>query len=171
MQARATFFQAYQRSLGTPSDFDLVETVVYRKQTSEGSWGDILPRNDTMPADAPALGMGNYFRCVSALNHWTPGTDCDEKAEMLLDASATTIDPAQRKQISDDLQLYSMQQYWRFPLYWEQEAAAFWFDVRGWYHHPQPSIPFVRWERMWMDPSMKDAGGYSSQTSGVPGGL
>ncbi len=73
VQARATFFQAYQRSLGVQSDFDPVETVVYRKQTSEGSWGDILPRNDTMPADAPAPGMGNYFRCVSALNHWTPG--------------------------------------------------------------------------------------------------
>ena len=171
VQARATFFQEQLRLLGVKTDFDLVETVAYRKQTSEGSWGDILPRNDTMPADDPALGMGYYFRCVSSNNHWTPGTDCDAKAEQLLDAAATTIDPAQRKQISDELQLYTMEQYWRFPLYWEQEAAAFWPDVRGYYHHPQPSSSFVRWEHMWMDPSMKDAGGYSGQTSGVPGGL
>ena len=171
MQARATFFQEQLRLLGVQTDFDLVETVAYRKQTADGSWGDIQPRNDTMPADDPALGMGYYFRCVSSNNHWTPGMPCDETMETYLDAAATTIDPAERKQISDDLQLYAMQQYWRFPLYWEQEAAAFWPDVRGYYHHPQPSSSFVRWEHMWMDPGMKDSGGYSGQTSGVPGGL
>ena len=171
VQARATFFQEQLRLLGVQTDFDLVETVAYRKQTSEGSWGDILPRNDTMPADDPALGMGYYFRCVSSNNHWTPGSDCDATMETLLDRAATTIDAAQRKAISDEIQLYAMEQYWKFPLYWEQEAVAFWPDVRGYYHHPQPSSSFVRWEHLWMDPSMKDAGGYSGQTSGVPGGL
>ena len=85
VQARATSFgnncQEQLRLLGVQTDFDLVETVAYRKQASDGSWSDILPRNDTKPADDPALGMGYYFRCVSALNHWTPGTDCDQKAE------------------------------------------------------------------------------------------
>ena len=171
VQARATFFQEQLRLLGIQTDFDLVETVAYRKQTSEGSWGDILPRNDTMPADDPALGMGYYFRCVSALNHWTPGLPCDEKAEALMDAAATTIDPAQRKDISDQLQLHAMSQYWKFPLYWEQEAVAFWPEVRGYYHHPQPSGSFVRWEQLWIDDSHKNDNGFSGQTTGVPGGV
>ena len=171
VQARATFFQEQLRLLGVQTDFDLVETVAYRKQTSEGSWGDILPRNDTMPADDPALGMGYYFRCASALNHWTPGSECDGTMETLLDQAATTIDADQRKAISDELQLYAMEQYWKFPLYWEQEAVAFWPEVRGYNHHPQPSSSFVRWEHMWIDESLKDQGGYSGQTTGVPGGL
>ena len=171
VQARATFFQEQLRLLGIQTDFDLVETVAYRKQTSEGSWGDILPRNDTMPADDPALGMGYYFRCVSALNHWTPGTDCDQKAEDLLDQVATTVDAAARKALSDELQLYAMEQYWKFPLYWEQEAVAFWPEVRGYYHHPQPSGSFVRWEQLWIDESHKGDSGFSGQTSGVPGGV
>ena len=171
VQARATFFQEQLRLLGIQTDFDLVETVAYRKQTSEGSWGDILPRNDTMPADDPALGMGYYFRCVSSNNHWTPGTDCDQKAEDLLDRVATTVDAAARKALSDELQVYAMEQYWKFPLYWEQEAVAFWPEVRGYYHHPQPSGSFVRWEQLWLDESHKDDSGFSGQTSGVPGGV
>ncbi len=171
VQARATFFQEQLRLLGVQTDFDLVETIAYRKQTSEGSWGDILPRNDTMPADDPALGMGYYFRCISSSNHWTPGTECDERAEELLDQVSTTVDAADRKALSDELQLYAMEQYWKFPLYWEQEAVAFWPEVRGYYHHPQPSGSFVRWEQLWIDPSRKDDTGFSGQTSGVPGGV
>ena len=171
VQARAIFFQEQLRLLGIQTDFDLVETVAYRQQTADGSWGDILPRNDTMPADDPALGMGYYFRCASPNNHWTPGLACDETAEALLDQAATTIDPAERKAISDQLQLYAMEQYWRFPLYWEQEAVAFWPEVRGYAHHPQPSGSFVRWEQLWIDPSHAGDTGFSGQTSGVPGGL
>ena len=171
MQARATFFQEQLRLLGVQTDFDLVETVAYRKQTSEGSWGDILPRNDTMPSDDPALGMGHYFRCASPNNHWTPGLDCDERAEALLDQASTTVDQAQRKAISDELQLYAMEQYWKFPLYWEQEAVAFWPEVRGYFHHPQPSSSFLRWEHLWIDPAHADDSDKAGQTSGVPGGI
>ena len=105
VQARATFIQEQLRLLGVKTDFDSVETVAYRSQTSEGTWGDILPRNDTMPADDPALGMGFYFRCVSPNNHWTPQLPCDDIAEGLLDQAAATIDPAERKRISDELQM------------------------------------------------------------------
>ena len=171
VQARATFFQEQLRLLGVQTDFDLVETVAYRKQTSEGSWGDILPRNDTMPSDDPALGMGHYFRCASPNNHWTPGLDCDERAEALLDQASTTVDQAQRKAISDELQLYAMEQYWKFPLYWEQEAVAFWPEVRGYFHHPQPSSSFLRWEHLWIDPAHADDSDKAGQTSGVPGGI
>ena len=171
VQQRATFIQEQLRLVGIKTDFDIVETVAYRDLTAGGEWGDILPRNDTMPADDPALGMGFYFRCISPSNHWTPQTPCHDKAEGLLDQAASTVDPTQRKAISDELQLYIMEQYWKFPLYWEQEAVAFWPEVRGYYHHPQPSGAFVRWEQLWIDPAHRDDTGKSGQTSGVPGGI
>lgn len=171
VQARATFIQEQLRLVGVKTEFDLVETIAYRAQTADGSWGDILPRNDTMPADDPALGMGFYFRCISPNNHWTPQLPCDDKAEALLDRAASTVDQGQRKTISDELQLYALDQFWKFPLYWEQEAVAFWPEVRGYAHHPQPSGAFVRWEQLWLDPSHKDDTGFTGQTSGVPGGL
>ena len=168
--ARATFIQEQLRLLGIKTDFDQVETVAYRAQTADGTWGDILPRNDTMPADDPALGMGFYFRCVSPNNHWTPQLGCDDKAEALLDQAASVVDQVERKSISDELQKYAMEQYWKFPLYWEQEAVAFWPEVRGYYHHPQPSGAFVRWEQLWIDPSHADDTGFKGQIAGVPGG-
>ena len=64
-----------------------------------------------------------------------------------------------------------MEQYWKFPLYWEQEAVAFWPEVRGYFHHPQPSSSFLRWEHLWIDPSHADDSDKSGQTSGVPGGI
>ena len=171
VQARATFIQEQLRLLGVETDFDLVETVAYRDQEDSGTWGDIKPGNTTMPADDPALGMGFYFRCASSNNFSTPGTECDATSEGLLDQVASTVDPAQRKAISDELQLYLMGKYVKFPLYWEQEAVAFWPDVRGYYHHPQPSGAFVRWEQLWLDPDHEDDSGFQGQTSGLPGGL
>jgi peptide/nickel transport system substrate-binding protein len=171
VQARATFVQEQLRLIGVKTDFDLVETVAYREQTAQGTWGDILPRNDTMPSSDPALGMGFYSRCVSANNHWTPGTECDQRAEDLLDRLASTTDEAQRKAISDELQVYAMEQYWKFPLYWEQEAVAFWPEVRGYVHHPAPNSSFIKWEHMWIDPAHKGDKGFRGQTTGVPGGV
>ena len=170
VQARATFIQEQLRLLGIKTDFDIVETVAYRVQESEGTWGDIMPRNDTMPADDPSAGMGYYFNCISPRNHWTPQTECDPYSEALLAKIGTVVDPAERKALSDELQKYGMEQYWKFPLYWEQEAVSFWPEIRGYYHHPQPSGAFVRWEQLWIDPSHANDTGFSGQTSGVPGG-
>jgi ABC-type transport system substrate-binding protein len=169
--ARATFFQEQLRLIGIDTTFDLVETVAYRSMTAQGTWGDIISRNDTMPADDPALGMGQYFRCAGTGNHWTPGLPCDENGERLLDLAASTVDPVARKAISDELQLYAMEQYWKFPLYWEQEAVAFWPEVRGYAHHPQPSGAFLRWEQLWIDPAHAGDSNNSGQTSGIPGGI
>ncbi len=171
VQARGIFVQEQLRLLGIKTDFDLVETVAYRDQEDSGTWGDIKPGNTTMPADDPALGMGFYHRCVSSNNFSTPGTPCDAKSEGLLDQLASTVDQGQRKALSDELQVYLMGLYVKFPLYWEQEAVAFWPDVRGYAHHPQPSGAFVRWEQLWLDPAHKDDTGFSGQTEGVPGGL
>ncbi|MCH8061215.1 MAG: hypothetical protein IH861_01790 [Chloroflexi bacterium] len=170
VQARATFIQEQLRLLGIKTVFDTVETIAYRAQTSTGSWGDILPRNDTMPADDPFLGMGHYMRCISPNNHWTPQLPCDDFAEDLLERAGSTVDTNTRKAISDELQIYAMEQYWKFPLYWEQEAVSFWPEVRGYAHQPQPSGSFVRWEQLWLDPSHAGDTGFSGQITGIPGG-
>jgi peptide/nickel transport system substrate-binding protein len=92
VQARATFIKEQLRLIGVKTDFDLVETVAWREKAAQGTWGDILPRNDTMPSADPALGMGFYFRCNSANNHWGPGTECDPKSEGLLDQLVASTD-------------------------------------------------------------------------------
>jgi peptide/nickel transport system substrate-binding protein len=171
VQARATLVQEQLRLVGIKTEFDSVESVAWRQQVTTGTWGDIVPANTTMPADDPGLGMSFYFGCESATNFTTPQSPCDQEAERLLGAVASASDPTARKQASDELQLYLMGIYQRWPLYWEQEAVAFWPEVRGYVHQPQPSGPFLRWEQIWMDPSLKDQGGYSGQTSGLPGGL
>src|SRR5919106_1452821 len=68
VQARATFIQEQLRLIGVQSEFDLVETVAWRQQSFDGTWGDILPRNDTMPSGDPALGLAFYLQCNSANN-------------------------------------------------------------------------------------------------------
>ena len=64
-----------------------------------------------------------------------------------------------------------MNKYVVFPIYWEQEAVAFWPEVRGYFHYPGPSGPHVTWEQLWYDPAHKDDTGFSGQTSGAPGGI
>jgi len=173
--ARATFVQEQLKLMGIKTKFEVVETVAYREKESQGKWGDILPRNDTMPADDPSLGMGYYFRCNSPNNHWTPTSDgvfeCDDKMESLLDQASAVTDPTERKKVSDEIQLYAMEQYWKFPLYWEQEAVAYWPEVRGYAHHAHPSGSYRRFEHMWMDPDHADDKGASGQMYGSPGGI
>ena len=168
--ARATFVQEQLRLLGIKTDFDQVETVAYREQEAKGTWGDFLPGNATMPTDDPALGMGHYFRCDSVGNNLTPGTDCDAEMESLLDQALSEGDAAKRKDVSDQIQLKAMREYWKYPLYWEQEAVTFWPEVRGYFHHPQPSGAHTQYEQMWINPAHKDDRGNSGQTTGVPGG-
>jgi ABC-type transport system substrate-binding protein len=169
--ARATFVQEQLRLLDIKTDFDVVETVAYRNQEQNGLWGDFLPRNNTMTADDPSAGLGAYFRCVSSENRSTPGTECDNKIEALFDEVDGTVDSAKRKELSDEIQLYMMAQYVRFPIYWEQEAVAFWPEVRGYVHFPTPYGSWLKFQSMWLDPSLKDQGGYSGQMEGLPGGI
>jgi ABC-type transport system substrate-binding protein len=174
VQARATFIQEQLRLLGIKTEFDLVETVAYRQQTTSGTWGDFLPRNDTMPADDPTLGMSHYFHSGSVNNnHWIPAPmdEVQQKMDELLTRSGSILDPAERKQVSDEAQLFAMEQYWKFPLYWEQEGVAFWPEIRGYFHHPGPSGPHIHWEQLWYDPAHKDDRGFRAQTTGVPGGI
>jgi hypothetical protein len=91
--------------------------------------------------------------------------------EGLLDQVDSTINPVERKRISDEIQLYAMKQYWKFPLYWEQEAVAFWPEVRGYAHFPTSQGSFLKYYHMWIDPAHKDDKGFRGQTTGVPGGI
>ena len=174
--ARATFMQEQLRLLGIQTDFDLVETVAYRQQTSQGTWGDFLPRNDTMAVDDPFIGLGGYLDSQSSGNQWCPCELEDRDAvqieiDRLIKLAGDTIEPTARKAVSDDLQLFAMENYMKFPMYWEQEAVSFWPEVRGYWHHPQPSGAHTQWVQMWFDPSNEGDSGYSGQTSGVPGGI
>jgi ABC-type transport system substrate-binding protein len=172
VQARATFVQEQLRLMGIKTDFDSVETVAYRHQEQNGLWGDFLPRNDTMAADDPSAGLGAYLRCESIDNRVTPPNDiCDPAMEELLDEVDGIVDFAERKAKADEIQLKAMRDYYRFPLYWEQEAVAFWPEVRGYSHYPTPYGAWMKYQSMWMDPSHKDDKGFKGQTTGVPGGL
>jgi ABC-type transport system substrate-binding protein len=130
-----------------------------------------------MPQDDPFLGMGLYFSSKAVgTNLWQPGAPASieplqQQVDDLLAQSAATVDPVKRKALSDELQLLLMKSYWRLPVYWEQEAVAFWPEVRGYFHHPQPSGAHTRFEQVWIDPAHKDDKGFKGQTTGVPGGI
>ena len=171
VQARAVFIQEQLRLLGIQTDFDTVETTAYRAQENEGRWGDFLTRNDTMPADDPTAGLGGYLRCTSSENRWTPPNNCDAELEALLDQVDTTLDQAERKRINDEIQLHTMNLYMKFPLYWEQEAVAFWPEVRGYAHFPAPYGSWLKYQHMWIDESHMNDRGFSGQRTGLPGGI
>jgi ABC-type transport system substrate-binding protein len=116
--------------------------------------------------------MRHFARCDSLYNFWTPGTPCDETMEELLDQLGSALDPVERKRLSDEVQLHIMNQYQYFPLYWEQEATAWWPEVRGFAHSsPEATDSFRRFFHVWIDPDHKDDKSNRGQTSGPPGGL
>ena len=168
--ARATFLQEQLRLLGIKTDFDLVETIAYRKLESDGTWGAFKPGNNTVTADDPNAGVAAFLRCDSAGNHWTPNGPCDESIVGLLDQAQVELDPAKRKDLSDQIELAAMRAYGSFPVYWEQEAVSFWPEVNGYSHFPAPNGSFLKFMHLWIDPADMDNTGNSGQTSGVPGG-
>ena len=168
---RATFMQEQLRRLGIKTDFNLVETIAYRKTRQSGDWGDFMGSTGGVAGiDDIFLGVGHYHRCASLFNFQTPGTDCDAHAEQLFDKLSATVEPAARKELGRELQVYLMSQYWNFPVMWEEEGVAFWPEVRGYSHFPTPTASHLRWAHMWIDPTHKDDTGFSGQITGVPGG-
>ena len=90
----------------------------------------------------------------------------------LLDQLGSALDPVERKRLSDEVQLHIMNQHQYFPLYWEQEATAWWPEVRGFAHSsPEATDSFRRFFHVWIDPDHKDDKSNRGQTSGPPGGL
>jgi peptide/nickel transport system substrate-binding protein len=175
--ARSTFLQEQLRLLGIQTEFDLVENIAYDNMQFEGTWGDFNPGNATMPQDDPFLGMGAYFHSDNrGGNLWQPApaasfVPLQEQIDDLLAQTAATVDPVERKAISQELELLIMKNYIRFSVYWEQEAVAFWPEVRGYVHFPQPHSTHIRFEQVWIDPAHANDTGFSGQTTGLPGGL
>lgn len=169
---RATFIQEQLRLLGIKTDFDLVETVAYRKQSQTGAWGDILASTGGVSGvDDPFVGLNYYYGCATLYNFQTPGTDCDQEVEGLFQKLSETTDRAARKQIGDQIQLRVMSQYWTIPFLWEQEAVAFWPEVRGYVHYPVSNANgYRRYWHLWIDPAHQNDQGNRGQISGVPGG-
>ena len=129
--ARATFLQEQFRLLGIETDFDSVETIAYREQEQSGTWGDFKPGNSTVVADDPNAGVAAFLRCDSTGNHWTPNGPCDDSIVAVLDQAQVALDVDKRQVLAHQIELAAMKQYSSFPVYWEQEAAAFWPEVRG----------------------------------------
>jgi peptide/nickel transport system substrate-binding protein len=171
VQARATFLQEQLRLMGIKTDFDLVETVAYREQEQSGTWGTFKPGNSTVTNDDPNAGVATFLRCDSTGNHWTPGGPCDESIVALLDQAQVELDHEKRLALAHEIELAAMSQYSSFPVYWEQEAAAFWPEVRGYAHFPAPFGSYRKFMHMWIDPAHKDDTGNAGQTMGVPGGI
>ncbi len=171
VQARATFLQEQLRLLGIKTDFDLVETVAYREQEASGTRGTFKPGNSTVTNDDPNAGVGAFLRCESTSNHWTPNGPCDESIVALLDQAQVELDHEKRLALAHEIELAAMKAYGSFPVYWEQEAAAFWPEVRGYAHFPAPFGSYRKFMHMWIDPARKDDTGNAGQTMGVPGGI
>ena len=168
---RATYMQEQLRLLGIKTDFDTVETVVYRQSRQAGKWGDFMGSTGGVAGvDDPFIGLGHNHRCASLFNFQTPGTDCDPTSEAMFAELSKQVEPSARKELGQELQLYLMSQYWNFPSFWEQEAVAFWPEVRGYSHFPTPHASHLRWANIWIDPSHYNDTGFSGQTTGLPGG-
>ena len=139
--------------------------------TYRPDYPDIMGVAQTVYADDPSAGVAHLLRCDSPHNHWTPEGPCDESIEDLLDQAQVETDPAKRLVLAHEIELAAMKQYSSFPIYWEQEAAAFWPEVRGYVHFPSSIGSFLKFMHMWIDPAHINDTGYAGQTSGVPGGM
>ena len=172
-QLRAKFIIGELRLLGLKIDEDIVQSSTRNQQYLDGSWKDLTSRNDTMGADDPSVGLGQYWKCASTRNHaYFPdrADQCPQKVQDLFDQVDITADRAQRQALADDLQLAIMEDYTKIPIYWEQEAVAFWPWVEGYVHFPAPQ-GYTQFDQIWRNDAKKDEGGHSGQTSGWPGGI
>ena len=168
---RATFIQEQLRLLGIKTEFDMVETVAYRTQSQTAAWGDLMTSTGGVAGiDDPYVGLGHYHRCTALFNFIAVGTECDQKAEALFEELGQTVEVEERKRLGQELQLHLMSQYWHVPVFWEEEAVAFWPEVRGYSHFPTPTGGFRRYHHMWIDPAHQEDKGFSGQIMGVPGG-
>ena len=168
LQKQASFIQGQLGLLGIKTDFD---TEWVRRMSRDYRWGDFMPRFNRVPADDPNLGASRYLRCDSIWNFWTPGGPCDENIESLLAQVEVETNFERRRALAHEVELAAMRQYSSIPLYWEQEAAAFWPEARGYVHTPFPSGSFLKFMHMWIDPNHLGDAGNAGQTTGVPGGL
>ena len=170
MQARAAFLMDQLRLIGIKSELE--EPFIFRLPPGAyHGWAEFMLTGSYTSADDPNLGVGPLLRCDSIYNFWTPQGFCDESVVALLDQARVELDPDKRLALAHEIELAAMKQYSSFPIYWEQEGAAFWPEVRGYVHFPSYTGSFLKFMHMWIDPARRDDTGYSGQTTGVPGGI
>ena len=138
--------------------------------------GHFLLTFNTMPADDPTEGVARYLSCESPYNYWTIDPQntvqhCDVEIEHLLDRAETETDQAERLELAHRIELAAMRQYSSIPLYWEQEAAAFWPEIRGYAHFPTPSGSFLKFMHLWINPEGFLAMAKAGKDSPPPGSL
>ena len=168
---RATYMQEQLRLLGIKTDFDVIETIAYRKSRQAGDWGDFMASTGGVAGvDDPFLGLGHYHRCASLYNFQTPGSECNASVEAKFEELGQMTAFEDRKKLGQEIQIELMNLYWNFPSFWEQEGVAFWPEVRGYVHFPGPTSSHLRWAHMWIDPNHYNDSGFAGQTQGVPGG-
>ena len=168
---RATYMQEQLRLLGIKTDFDVIETIAYRKSRQAGTWGDFMASTGGVSGvDDPYLGLGPTYRCESLFNFQTPGTECNASTEAKFEELGKMTAFEERKALGQEIQVELMGLYYNFPSFWEQEGVAFWPEVRGYVHYPGPTSSHLRWAHMWIDPNHYNDKGFSGQTQGVPGG-
>ncbi len=170
IQERAIFVQEQLLLLGIKTELNVVQTAALRKQQATSGWGDFMHLVLTAPTDDPDHRVSTFPGCDSWSNSWTPSL-CNEDIVALLEQVRNESDDQERLQLAHQVELARMSHYNQFPLYWEMEAAAFWPEVRGYTHFPEPAGSFLKFMHMWINPNRKNDTGYAGQTSGVPGGF
>ena len=143
------------RLLGIKTDFDPPSRCYTPR--CEWRWGHFLSTFSTVPADDPTEGVATFLDCNSPYNFWKldsrkTSRHCDAELQELLAMAETETDHEKRLQMAHMIELAAMRQYSSLPIYWEQEAAAFWPEVRGYVHFPSPSGSFLKFMHMWIDP-------------------
>ena len=134
-------------------------------------WGHLLLESSRGSGDHSNAGVAPFLSCDSPSNLWAHDGLCDESIHDLLEQARSERDPAKRLVLAHEIELAAMGQYSSFPIYWEQEAAAFWPELRGYVHFPSPAGSYLKFLHMWIDPAHKDDAVNAGQTKGVPGGM
>ena len=162
--ARTIFLQKQLQLLGINTDAGLCN---YFRCEYDPDF-ELIPRSSW--ADDPNAGVERLLACDSYGKERNPEL-CTPDIIALLDRAQVETDPAKRLALAHEIELAAMKQYSSFPIYWEQEAAAFWPEVRGYVHFPSPSGSFLKFMHMWIDSAHMNDTGYTGQTTGVPGGI
>ena len=169
VQTTADFFMEQLRMLGVKSDLDY-PCLIYRT-CPQSPFADFQIHYGYHPTDDPIAGAAMYLHCESPYNFWTPLGPCDESLDALADQVLVEGNPVKRLALTHQLELAGMRRYSPFPLFWEQQAAAFWPEVRGYIHFPNRVGSYLKFMHMWIDPAHGDDTGNAGQTHGVPGGI
>ena len=123
-----------------------------------------------LQADDPIVGIEMLLRCDFWRNE-AATNPCDANIANLMSQARIETDYGKRLELAHQIELSLMNQYNLFPIYWRQEAAAFWPGVSGYVHSPSQFGSHTKFMHMWIDPDRKNDWSYAGQKTGVPDGI